>query len=150
LRRCSQDEGKKRHPKRQKKAPARHLDRRSTPEVCFNPSRLLEIERSSIFPFTESAPPPRVDIKDTATAESGVTTLDRVTVSDRKKGMIYIKVKKGSVLTPAVGWEHSHSVNLILHTGNPRSFQHPSDEIWGVIGVVVNIRFSTTIICDYK
>jgi hypothetical protein len=38
----------------------------------------------------ESAPPPRVDTNDTAIAESGVATLDRVAVSDRKKGRMYI------------------------------------------------------------
>jgi hypothetical protein len=43
------------------------------------------------FSFTASAPPPRVDTKDAATAESGITTLDRVAVSDKKMKMIYIK-----------------------------------------------------------
>jgi hypothetical protein len=89
LRRCSQDESKKDTPKRQKKAPARHPGRRSTPEVYLNLSCLLEIDRSSI-PLPESAPPPRVDTKDTATAESGVATLDRVAVSAMGKGRIYI------------------------------------------------------------
>jgi hypothetical protein len=50
-----------------------------------------------------SAPPPRVDTKDTVIAESGVATLDRVAVSDKKKGMIYIKVGKGAGCPPAVG-----------------------------------------------
>jgi hypothetical protein len=36
-----------------------------------------------------SQPPLRVDTKDTAIAESGVTTLDRVAISDRKKGRGY-------------------------------------------------------------
>jgi hypothetical protein len=58
--------------------------------VYLNLSCLLEIDRSSI-PLPESAPPPRVDTKDTAIAESGVATLDRVAVSDRKMKMIYIK-----------------------------------------------------------
>ena len=48
----------------------------------------------------------RVDTRDAAIAESGVTTLDRVAVSDKKKGMIYIKV--GSGLTSAVGRKHFH------------------------------------------
>ena len=47
------------------------------------------------IPLAESAPPPRVDTKDTAIAESGIATLDWVTVSDRKKGMIYIKWGRG-------------------------------------------------------
>jgi hypothetical protein len=41
---------------------------------------------ASMIPLTESAPPPKVDTKDTAIAASGVATLDRIAVSDRKKG----------------------------------------------------------------
>jgi hypothetical protein len=59
--------------------------------VYLNLFCLIEIDRSSISPLTESAPPPRVDTKDTAISDSGVTTLDRVTISDMKKGIIYIK-----------------------------------------------------------
>ena len=58
--------------------------------MYLNLFRLLEIDRSSKS-LPESAPPPRVDTKDTAIAESGVATLDRVAVSGRKRGMIYIK-----------------------------------------------------------
>jgi hypothetical protein len=51
----------------------------------------FEIDTSLIFFPTKSAPPSRVNTKDTAIAESEVTTLDWVAASDRKKGMIYIK-----------------------------------------------------------
>jgi hypothetical protein len=46
----------------------------------------------------------RVDIRDAAIAESGVTTLDRVAVSDKKKGRMHISFRNGR--EPAVGWEH--------------------------------------------
>jgi hypothetical protein len=46
----------------------------------------FEIDKSLLFFLTASVPPPRVDTKDTATAESGVATLDRVAVSDKKRG----------------------------------------------------------------
>jgi len=38
------------------------------------------------FSLAEQAPPPRVDTRDAATAESVVTTLDRVAVSNKKRG----------------------------------------------------------------
>ena len=44
----------------------------------------------SLF-LLKSPPPPRVDTTATAIAESGVATLDRVAVSDKKMKMMYIK-----------------------------------------------------------
>ena len=85
LRRCSQDEGKKDTPKRQKKAPARHPGRRSRPRCILIFSVLLGLIDHQC-PLTQPAPPPRVDTKDTAIAESGVATLDWVAVSGRKRG----------------------------------------------------------------
>ena len=54
-------------------------------------SCLLRLIHLYCLPLTEQAPPPRVDTKESVTAESGVTTLDRVAVSNKKMKMIYIK-----------------------------------------------------------
>jgi hypothetical protein len=54
----------------------------------------FNINISLSFFLAEQAPLPRVDTRDAAIAESGVATLDRVAVSDKRRGMIYIKVKK--------------------------------------------------------
>jgi hypothetical protein len=50
----------------------------------------FKIDISLSFFLTESAPPPRVDTRDAAIAKSGVATLDRVAVSDKKMKMMYI------------------------------------------------------------
>jgi hypothetical protein len=51
----------------------------------------FKIDKSLSFYLYGVRPPPKVDTKDTATAKSGITTLDRVAVSDKKMKMIYIK-----------------------------------------------------------
>ena len=66
------------------------------PMACSAPRLRRGLKGVPSGPFFSS----RINTKDTAIAESGVTTLDRVAVSDKKRGMIYIKVKKGPGLRP--------------------------------------------------
>jgi len=122
LRFNSQYGGKEKHPKSQKKPPARYPGKRLTPKVCLNFSVLLRLINHQYPPYRVS-PPPRVDTKDIAIAESGVATLDRVAVSGRKRGMIYIsKLGRRAGGQPADGWGHLHAVSLILHRRDPDRF----------------------------
>jgi hypothetical protein len=100
LRICSHYESKKNNPKTQKRAQT-EAEAEGQQQRCAHVFRAFKIDLSLSFSLTASAPPPRVNTRDAAIAESGVTTLDRVTVSDIKKGRMYISFRSG--LTSAVG-----------------------------------------------
>jgi hypothetical protein len=90
LRVCSQYEGEKKPIEDLKKAQTRPHGRRVTPEVRLRFCLSFDIDISVLSSFPSQRHCQELTPKDTAIAKSVVTTLDRVTVSVKKKGRGYI------------------------------------------------------------